>query len=433
MRFCAKTLVAVAVAAASSVGYGADLLTVYQQALLSDPGLKANQATSQVASANVGVAVGSILPTALLTGGTEVASTNQQGYNSSYVQAQFTQPIFDVPAWSNVGVANQSANAANATYQSQLQQFILTVTSDYFTICQDQDNVALDQANVAFLKETLDQTQRQFNVGVSTITDVKQAEAQYDTAEATLIQDQNALAISHQNLETLTGKPYPDLSALSENYPFVAPKPADINYWVQQAIGHNWGLQAAHYNTASQYRNVLLKVGGQLPLVSFQATHYVNHNSAAAPAGETANNVRDTTVALTMTWNLFQGGGLAESTLQASDQYEAQEAVQDGTYRNLVSQTRQDYLAVMEQVSLVQAYQQSVIAGEASLKQYEAEYKVGTQTIVQVLNAVTTLYQAKQSLVEARYAYINAWLQLKLDAGQLSIDDVKDLNHYLAN
>ena len=430
MKHCIKA-VAVLIGFAISAAHAADLLEVYQQALLSDPGLKANQATSEASDAGVGISAAAALPTVALGANAQVTKVNQQGYNTTGVTATLTQPVFNVNAWSSIAEANQTADAAYATYQSQFQQFILTVADDYFAIRQNQDTVNLDKANVAFLKQTLDQTQQQYNVGLSTMTDVKQAEANYDTARATLIQDQNALAISQENLATLTGKKYTQLAALSEQYPFVPPSPENSDYWVKQATAHNWALQAARATASAQYRNALAVAGNQLPTVSFVGQYARSHNNAPDVTG--ASIIGTNSIALKMTWTLFQSGNLVASTLQAANQYEAQEATADGTYRDTVSQTRQDYLAVLAQLSLVQAYQASVTAAQVSLQQNQAQYKVGTQTLVQVLNAVTTLYQAEQNLVIARYGYITAMLQLEMDAGQLSIEDIKNINQYLIN
>ena len=54
----------------------------------------------------------------------------------------------------------------------------------------------------------------------------------------------------------------------------------------------------------------------------------------------------------------------------------------------------------------------------------EAGYSVGTRTIVDVLDATTTLYNAKQELANARYNYLINQLNIKSALGTLNEQDL---------
>jgi outer membrane protein len=61
----------------------------------------------------------------------------------------------------------------------------------------------------------------------------------------------------------------------------------------------------------------------------------------------------------------------------------------------------------------------------------EAGYSVGTRTIVDVLDATTTLYNAKQQLSNARYNYLINQLNIKSALGTLNEQDLQVLNSSL--
>ncbi len=61
----------------------------------------------------------------------------------------------------------------------------------------------------------------------------------------------------------------------------------------------------------------------------------------------------------------------------------------------------------------------------------EAGYSVGTRTIVDVLDATTTLYNAKQQLSSARYQYLINQLNIKQALGTLNEQDLLALNNAL--
>ena len=61
----------------------------------------------------------------------------------------------------------------------------------------------------------------------------------------------------------------------------------------------------------------------------------------------------------------------------------------------------------------------------------EAGYQVGTRTIVDVLDATTTLFNAKQQLSNARYSYLINQLNIKYALGTLNEQDLQQLNSAL--
>ena len=65
------------------------------------------------------------------------------------------------------------------------------------------------------------------------------------------------------------------------------------------------------------------------------------------------------------------------------------------------------------------------------LQATQAGYEVGTRTIIDVLAAQRTVYQAKRNYANARYDFILSMMALKEVTGQLSPDDIYQLNAQL--
>ena len=79
----------------------------------------------------------------------------------------------------------------------------------------------------------------------------------------------------------------------------------------------------------------------------------------------------------------------------------------------------------------VKARKQSITSAQSALEATQAGYDVGTRNIVDVLLAQRNLFQAKRNYANARYDYISSLLNLKAVAGQLSPDDIYQLNAWL--
>ncbi len=417
-----------------SVGYAVNLVMVYRQAEASSPWLRQRLATRDAQRAAAHSAFSGFLPQVALTASGTTQWVYVDSYQSSVLQAQVTQNLFNLQTWGFWANADDTSLAQDMTYSGQEQTFMLDVAKAYFLILQSQDIVRFAKAKLKFLHQTLEQTKHKWRVGLGTITDYKQALANYDQSVADLIKDQNNLNVAIEGLREFTGVIYQHLPRLKSSFPFVKPAPANIAYWVRQAIDHNYDLQSQRYLSKASKQNVVEQYGNHLPVVQFVGTYARNNNNSSGEALAVLgyHQQDNATLALQLTWNIFEGGTLFASETQAARQYDAQLNIQENTYRTVVSKVRQDYLNVLAQVSQIQSYQEAVTASEASLKQFEAKYKVGTETIVNVLDQVQKLYAAKQNLASSQYQYIIDLLTLKQDVGGLSIQTLIYMNKWLA-
>ena len=89
---------------------------------------------------------------------------------------------------------------------------------------------------------------------------------------------------------------------------------------------------------------------------------------------------------------------------------------------------RSSFNNVNASISSIEAYRQAVVSAQSSLDAMEAGYQVGTRTIVDVLDATSTLYNAKQQLSDARYSYMINELNIKSALGTLNEQDLQALN-----
>ncbi len=413
-----------------------DLVSVYHDALQGSPILQTDLSTNQATHENIPIAISALLPQVTVSANLSYTGVNETGFNTNYPSDGYslmvTQPLFNYTAFSAMFNVTNSTHAADETYLAQQQNFILTVAQDYFAVLQAEDNVAFAEAQLKSLDATLVQTEQKFEVGVGTYTDVAQARANDQSAKATLVQNQNTLADDNETLRELTGKLETNLAVVKADFPYVLPVPDDLNTWVKNALITNPSLLSEQYTTKAALATVNQNIGNQLPTVSLvlslSQTFYRENVSPviASPPYES-----DASIALALNWTLFSGGELMASSLQAANQYVSSEDTTVNLTRQTQSNVTNDFLSVVSGRSQVIANKQAVVSAKITLDDYNAKYKVGTATIVDVLNATQTLYQDQSNLAAAEYQYINSSLQLKYDAGTLNAKDLTDLNQYL--
>ena len=89
---------------------------------------------------------------------------------------------------------------AEATYQAAEQSLIYRVADAYFTALNARDTLKADLDAQSAYKRQYDEATKKFEVGLVAITDLRNAQASYDSAEATVIADRRALDSASRSL-----------------------------------------------------------------------------------------------------------------------------------------------------------------------------------------------------------------------------------------
>lgn len=436
----------------------ANLIEVFNQAILSDPIYQ--QAISQRMSTREGVpiSIASLLPNISLNANPAVTRSSNSGSNyvpvtpigngnfyvvprnvttRTYTLAlNANQTVFNFAQFAGVAGALANAKGADATLNAALQSLMTRVANAYFTILQDEDNLSYSQAAKLAYGKQLDQIRQQYKVGLKTITDVYTAQASYDTADANEIAAQTKLANDKENLRVITGKYYDHLSSLSEDFPLISPQPNDAEDWVKTAQKQNWSIKSSQYAADAARQVIKQQFAGHLPTVELQGNisrSYVNNlndyrtfDSRNGPGTET-----DKSIMLNMNLPLFAGGGVIAETNQAVYNYQIAQQQLEQTIRNTYNTTRQSYLNIILGISKLKADKEAIKSAISSWEGYEASYEVGTGTLVDLLTQQQKIYQSQTTYASDRYAFVNNVLALKQAAGTLSFEDLRILNAWL--
>ncbi|HET7663410.1 MAG TPA: TolC family outer membrane protein [Rhodanobacteraceae bacterium] len=442
--------VAIALAVAPMFAHGEDLLDAYQQALANDPVLAQQVAQRNSTKENVPLSRAQLLPhlSAGLsfqqtsgnsgfgnngicqdTTGQPVACPDYGHSRSRNASIQLTQTVLDFSKYANLSAAHAQADSADAQYQAALQNLIVRVTTAYFDVLTAKDQVNFAKANLDSLKRQYNQAEQRFKVGLSAITDVQDAKAHYDTAQANLIVAQNALNDSREALTQITGQPVSDLEELTDKLPMTPPTPNQLSTWVDQARLNNPNILAQQYNVESAEHSITAARDARLPTIDASvsygkgATWYQNGPYRSQPG--------NTTIGLTLNVPIFAGGATHAQIKQSIYQRDSAQAALTQQRRLVVRNTRNYFRSVTSGISQVEAARQAVISSESALKATKAGFLVGTQTITQVLFAQGTLLQSQQQYSQARHQFILNKLLLEQAAGSLNVKDLKLVNALL--
>jgi outer membrane protein len=218
--------------------------------------------------------------------------------------------------------------------------------------------------------------------------------------------------------------------------PLNTPEPADEDRWVTVSLDQNVLLLSSRLAADIARENVRIAFGGHLPTLDLIAsksrtTSDANEAFGGIPSGiNTAINDRQYTLQLTVP--IFSGGFTQSRVRQTQYQWIAAKEGVVQSSRATERQARDAYLGVISGIARVQALRQALESSQTALKATEAGYEVGTRTAVDVLNSRRTLVQAQTDYAVSRYDYIVSVIQLRLAAGNLSQNDVAEIDKWLS-
>ncbi len=444
----------------SPPGRTMDLWTVYQLALHNDPQYQQALAIAKASEEARPQALAALLPqvslsaslTQVNTDSTRVSSFSIPGNKFAYFTglsasntptraytAQLTETLFNWADWQSLHEADLTGAEALATLNASIQSILLAVSQDYFNVLYAEDVLAAQRAAEKAFASQLALAEEQYKVGLQPVTAAEQARASYDQAAAQVIADKLSLTTAKQALEALIGVPVVHLRPLVRELPLARPEPDNLNHWISQALAQNPSLIAARLAAKAGHANVRVQRAQGYPSLDLVLSHgrsfTTGTSSQASPTASLSapaiSGTNTNVLGIDLSWPIYSGGLIASRARQARYQYEADLAQSATTERTTVSSTRTDFLSVISEMAQVGALKQSVRSSRIALRATEAGYKVGTQTMVDVLTARQTLLTAEESYALSRYNYLIAVLTLDQDAGTLTPAVIQSINHFL--
>jgi outer membrane protein len=432
-------IIAIATAITSANAQAEDLLTLYQQALLNDTVVLKAQAQYDIVKEDIGQARSALLPqinafSSYTDGENDSLDPNSDGtfttltseFNSLGYGASLNMQLYHHDSWLRLNIAEKSAHQSDLTYQVAKQDLIVRVAQAYFALLSTKDDLVFAQAEKAAIARQLEQTKQRFSVGLTAITDVYEAQAQYDTSVTQEIRAKNAIFSAEEELRVITNT-YPDnINILNtDRFSTTTPTPNSADEWQKTAEAKNLDLIAAKVGIDISKQNIDAARAGHYPTLDFGATY---NNADGERNGIDTPALNDYSIGVTLNVPIYSGGAIQSSVRQAQSRFvlASQDLMQ--THRAVVRTTRNAYNTVVTTISSIKAFEQSVLSATKALEATEAGFEVGTRTIVDVLDSTRNLYNAKRNLSSTRYSYIQNVLLLKRAGGTITDEDITAIN-----
>jgi outer membrane protein len=356
--------------------------------------------------------------------------TNPNSFSTQNTSITASQPLYRPANWASYEQGKRQADLADSVLVAAGQDLILRVSQAYFDVLAAQDTLAFVRAQKAAVGEQLASAKRNFEVGTSTITDTREAQARYDLVLAQEIAGDNDLRVRKLALDTLVGTK--DATPVPVAVPLqLAPtEPADPDQWVARSEDASPGIQQARINLDIARLESDKARAGHKPTLDVQASYGVTRNIGATSANPLATtNTRPAIAQAGLVFNLPLFAGFAtQNRLRETLALEQRaEADLENARRTVAQSTRTAYFGLVSGQGQVKALEAAEASSQSALEANRLGYQVGVRINIDVLNSQSQLFQTKRDLAQARYNVLLGHLRLRQANGTLQPEDLNRL------
>ena len=409
------------------------LLDIYREAQLNDAVIAAARAELEAGQEAAVQGRSLLMPTVGISGSSSrndmvapAISRNGFNYNSDSYTLTVNQPIYRKYNYASWVQSGFRVKASEALYASAEQDLILRVSTAYFDLLRAQDDVLLLESQKAAIVEQLNQAKHLFEARVGTLTDLHEAQAQYDMVLAKEIEARNARELRLRALQRIIGRRTQSIRSLDE-LPLLMPVPNDVDKWIEVSERQNPQVELQRFTLEYVNQEIEKSRAGHYPTLDLvlSATHA--HNPSYFLSGK-----QDTQLyALQFNMPLFQGGYVNSKVKEVTASKEKAAKDLEDTLRASALQTSESFFLVTSGIAKVRALEQAVKSNESALHSTIKGREVGLRTSVDVLNSQQQLFASKRDLLQARYDYIVNRLKLRASVGGLGEEDVASVDQWL--
>lgn len=399
------------------------LAEIIDISLLTNPSTKESWATARVSAAEygqslqndfilAGVDVNFERSRQAFVAGPSPAILYQTSYGPelqlSYIFLDFGQTRFTSEA------ALQSLYNADWSHNREIQSVIQLAMNDYYDFLYQKQLLYAKEQDVENAKVTLESTEEKFTQGVADISDIVQAKTSFLQQKLDLVTQKQALHNAYTALVNEMGLPA-NTPLYFEDYPekLQTFELNTLDQLIQVAIGERPDLLAQEADLKSKEASLKAAKAKLFPVIT------TGFNIGRTYFQEGFNDRYDFQATVGLSYPLFQGFFIKNEIKQAMATLELSKAQLEQLKLSLiqeVSNFRSDVVYAKESMNYANAYLHSA---EEDYKVNLKRYQVGTGTIVDLINAQTSVADARARVATAKNSWYTSIANLAYATGVL--------------
>lgn len=390
----------------------------YDLVLASDQSVKIAWFAAKKANLEPQIALTRMRPT--LNGSVSGDRQNHSGsaplVRSSSGQADITleQPILDLsvfPAYRRGKLVSQSAQLQ---YRALLREVLLSVTTAYYEVLQQEQIVSVNTQAVELAQENVDVAEKRSKAGEVTRTDVLRATASFQENKRALIESTSILDVKRNVLANLLNMDPAVQSVMVKEPTAEDTRLAKFDTILERAYAHREDLQAQALVIQQDVEARKEVKAGYAPKISAQLGAQTSGTNSSGTNG-TDNHSWQAVINVNIP---FLTGGKRELDIKvAGYQIEQSKLDYENLRKSIQEEVKDAWVTVQTLTETIIALKAQVEAAQQGYQDIQSQYKAGTAKSIDVLDALKSLNTARKDLAVQSFGYQVALRRLEQVSG----------------
>lgn len=309
------------------------------------------------------------------------------------------------------------ADLAAASKERKAQEYNLTnsknalyvlVARSFYALLAANKEVENTSKSIELTKKRIQELRKRKKIGKSRNIEVSAADAQQAILEAQLLAAIGDSRIAKNNFANITGL---DRDTALDDTHFLPNEVSGLQNYLS-AVEKRPDILSLHALVESQEFNIDSAKAGHWPTLDLTGNYYPYRYRLIQEA-----STWDASLVLSIP--LFSGGIVQAQVREAAEKKAQVELQLRQKQRDSVREIHSAYNTLKSAVEQVKALEKAVAATELNYREQEKDYRFSLATNLDVIQALNTYHDTKQTLDRTRYQALSAVAELKAAANQI--------------
>ncbi|MFN4226724.1 MAG: TolC family protein [Candidatus Ratteibacteria bacterium] len=316
-------------------------------------------------------------------------------------------------------IAKESYEKSEIDYEKELSDLILAVKKGYFNILKAKRFVETSKKYKENLEKHLIDAKKLFEQGIVTKLDILKTEVALKNVETKIIESENYLKLAKANLNFILNRS-PDYEFEVEDILEIKEEDIkDYRWWIETGLKERKEIKSFQKLISIYQKNIEIEKSNLYPQIYFFFNYNIERGTQAS-FGKWDTNWNTGILLSYDIWNWGQTKDKIKKTEKEKEEIENQYKL---LKNSIEIEIKNAYLNFIASKDKIEESKKQIEVAEENLRVAEILYREGLSTTLDVIDAITSLTEAKNNFHNALYEYKIAYAELEKACGILKLEE----------
>ncbi len=334
------------------------------------------------------------------TGGFVLSADEEYSFVTS-----FSQPIFTgFSLLRQYDIAKLGLDRAQVKEKLVRQDIILDAKNAYFQLLQNQKLHDIAQKTVVQIRAQKEVADNFYQVGMTPLNDLLQAQVELANAKQELIVAKNNLNNAESNFNTLLRRPINTPVVLKDILDY-SPFEETLEYCIAEAEKNRFEIKIADMEIEMSQKEIQLAKKDYYPTIDLEGSYFKRGTEWDVDGGQGILDPSGWSIGAVAKWNFWEWGRTAYGVKEKHSRYSQAQLKKQEILDNIHLEVKNAYLRTQEAERAIKTVETAIEQAKENFRINQERYKEQISTQTDVLIAQTLLSRTMTNYYNALYAF----------------------------